>query len=318
MEQVYEELFTQEPTPDGLPKGWMDGVTCQRVRTTHAGSLLMVDSYPVYTSAMMRIAREIAAARKDRQETREAQKKVNAAHARKKLAALAAENFGPGDILMTLTWRSDDQERPTTAMDAKKQMDKFIRKVRALHKARSLEPMRYIYVIESTHSKKHGAQHHVHLLTGGSGLSEGELRDLWRSMHRDARVMTDRVWDRPEGLTRWAGYVTKSSATESDGRQTVETARRWYASRGLKRPKVTVSDKKLSRTRADRIARDFDFDGKRILESIYKGYTVIDLSVRTSEWLPGAYIYAVMAEKEDSSALVYRRKYRRSTGDRRV
>lgn len=295
MDQVYRELFTTEPKQDG--RRWMDGVTLQRVRTTKAGGVLFVDSYPVYTSAMMRMARQIAAERKDKQETKEAQKRMNAIYARKRLEALANENFGAGDILMTLTWRTDDAERPETAADAKKQMDKYVRKVRGLRKRRGVDDMRYIYVIETTCGIKHGQQHHVHMLTGGDGVTEMELRKMWRTMHRDARVETDVVWDRPEGLTSWAAYVTK--ADNKGEKQTVQTYRRWYASKGLRKPKTTVSDKKLTRTKADRMARDFSGEGKKILEKLYPGYQVMELAVRTSDWLPGVYVYATLSKLPD-------------------
>lgn len=99
MDRTIEALFTAQPSQDRDHSGWMDGITRQRVRTTHAGDVLYVDSYPVYTSAMMRQARELAAKRGPMQETREAQKRVNARNARRNLAALANANFGPGGIV---------------------------------------------------------------------------------------------------------------------------------------------------------------------------------------------------------------------------
>lgn len=307
MDAVYRELFTRIPKPEDEHRSWMDGITRQRVRTVHAGDVLFVDSYPVYTSTMMRAAREIAAARRDKAETREAQKKVNAANARKRLAALANENFGAGDILLTLTWRKDDDGRPDTALDAKKQVDRYIRRIKRLRDKRGLAAMRYIYVVETQEGPRHGVSHHVHMLTGGDGVTELELRSIWRAMHQDARVQTDTVWDRPEGLTKWAGYVTKSDNAD-EKRQHIRTSKRWYASQGLKRPQQTVSDTKLSRTRAERMTRDFESDGRRIMEKLYPGYQVLDLYVRTSEWLPGAYIYATMAKAPEERDRAKRRE----------
>lgn len=299
MDRTIEALFAAAPSPERDRRDWMDGITRQRVRTTHAGDVLYVDSYPVYTSAMMRQARELAAKRGPMQETREAQRRVNARHARRTLAALANANFGPGDVLATLTYRPEDPTRPMDARAAKKDMDRYIRRVREWRKKHGLGPMRYIYVIETTNGPKWGRQYHAHLLTGGD-MTELDLRRLWRELHKDARVQTDLVWDRPEGLTDWAGYVTKGDDPDADGRQRVETAKRWYASRGLKRPTVTVADHKLSRTRAEKIARDMDDDGRRILAKVYPGYQVTDLVVRESEWLPGAYIYAVLARVRET------------------
>lgn len=300
----YEALFTKVPEPGDDHSRWLDGITRQRVRTTHAGQVLYVDSYPVYTSAMMRQAREITAKRKPMRQTCEAMRRVHANHARRKLAALCNLNFGPGDLLMTLTYRPDDQNRPATAEDAKRDVAAYLRGVNAQRKKRGLDNARYVYVIETTESKKHGRQHHCHLLIGGDGMTELELRAMWRKRHPDARVATDCVWDRPEGLSSWAAYVTKADDRVEDEAtgQTVETAKRWYRSANLKKPQTTVADTKLSRTRAERIARDFDMGGREIMEKIYRGYQVLDLYVKTSDWLPGAYIYAVMAKKEDVDA----------------
>lgn len=299
MDRNYAELFTRVSQSGDDHRSWMDGITRQRVRTIHAGDVLYVDSYPVYTSAVMKYARELAAKRKDKAETREAQKKVNAANARKRLAALCNENFGPGDILLTLTWRSDDPDMPAEAKDAKKQVDKYIRKIKRLREKRSLSAIRYVYVVE-TQATRQGCSHHVHMLTGGDGVTELELRNMWRQWHKDARVQTDIVWNRPEGLTSWAGYVTKSDNAD-ETRQHIQTSKRWYASQGLKRPKTTVSDTKLSRSRAERMTRDFETDGRRIFEKLYPGYQVLDLYVRTSDWLPGAYIYATLAKAPEQT-----------------
>lgn len=294
MDDLYLELFTRTMEQTAAYHKSLDGIKLQRVRTTHAGGVLMVEAYPVYYSEGKRFAMELARQRRLKKEYSPAQRLVDANRARRRLSALANENFGPGDILMTLTWRADDPERPASAEAAKKEVDRYLRRVKRLRDKRGLEHIRYIYVIETTDGPKHGEQHHAHLLTGGDGVTEWELRGMWRSMHKDARVQTDSVWDRPEGLTRWAGYVTKGEQKDADGRQKVKTQKRWYASRGLRRPKVTVADKKISKARAEKIARDFEGDGRKILEKLHKGYKVLDLEVRTSEWMPGVYIYATL------------------------
>lgn len=298
MDDLYLELFTKTVDKKAAYNRGLEGIKLQRVRTTHAGDVLMIEAYPVYYSDGMRQAVELAKKRRLKiSETAPAQRWGNVARSRRHMQALACENFGPGDIILTLTWRADDPDRPLEAEDARKDVQgKWLRCVNRRRKKMGLGKADWMMTVETAQGPKHGKQHHAHMLMRGDGPSETELRELWRKYHKDARVQTDVVWDRPEALTKWAAYVTKSMQKGADGRQTIQTKKMYYCSQGLKKPRETVAEKKLTPARADKIARDFEGEGRKILEKLHKGYQVIDLDVRTSEWMPGVYVYAVMGK----------------------
>ena len=71
--------------------------------------------------------------------------------------------------------------------------------------------------------------------------------------------------------------------------------------RGLIIPQPTEADKKISRRRVEKIAQDIrrDPDLARLhVEACYPGYEVLEMQVKTSEWVTGAYVYAVMCRRE--------------------
>ena len=66
----------------------------------------------------------------------------------------------------------------------------------------------------------------------------------------------------------------------------------------LTEPVVRESDRRISRTRLAKIARDVMADGKEILEKLYPEYRLEEVPVvRYSDFVAGAYIYARMRRR---------------------
>lgn len=289
-----------DASPAGrLDAGWQSGVMCQRAKTIKAGRHLYLDSYPIWDTRTERNAQERAKA--IRQRSKEAMDKLNARRAQRKLEILINANFGPGDMLVTCTYLSG--EGPEDADRAAKDAVNMIGRLKRIY-TRMGKELRYIYVTEVQRSRKGDRYHHHMILSAGP--TREQVEDCWtarRSRKEKMRGLcnTRRVQKQAEGLTGWAKYITKSAVGYGKG-QEVATVRKWCASKNLARPEPSVADKKISRRRVEKIARDMTTDKnetREVLEKLYPGYEMLECSVRTSEWVAGAYISVLMVQKED-------------------
>ncbi|MCL2492522.1 MAG: hypothetical protein FWF33_00560 [Clostridiales bacterium] len=96
---------------------------------------------------------------------------VNKRNMIRKIQRLICANFGCGDGFITCT--SNDEHLPKDNAAARKQIERFLRRLRRWYKRRGL-PFKYLYVSEIGES----GRHHVHIIING-GPSSGELRELW-------------------------------------------------------------------------------------------------------------------------------------------
>lgn len=268
---------------------WQGGVICQRAKTLKAGRHLYLDSYPIWDTSGTARAREALEKIKGESGTREVQRRINARHAQRRLEQIINANFGAGDLLLTCTYPSEAQ--PDDEEAAKRDMRNMVARIKRLYKRMGKE-VKYVYVIETTAGKR-GTRYHHHMILS-AGASREAVEALWTDKH-GGLCNTRRAQQLPEGLTGWAKYITKT--LHGDGRQQVATTRRWCRSRNMIVPEPTVADKKISRRRVERIAREMDAERtetRRVLEALYPGYTLLECRVKTSEWAAGAYIQAVM------------------------
>lgn len=269
------------------------GVTCQRAKTTRAGDLLYVASYPIWGTQHHAQARAAAETIK-RTGSGEAQRKLNARNAQRRLEQLINANFGEGDLLVTCTYAPDEQ--PDSDEAAHRDMVNMMARLKRLYKRQGLPSPRYVYVTETTESIKNGTRYHHHLIVSG-GIAREAVEDAWAKGHR-GHCNTRRAHPDREGLTGWAKYITKQI---NGSRQKVATRRKWCASKNLEQPTTTTADKKISRKRVERIAADAEREpnkARAALESCYPGYEVVDMVVRTSSYVSGAYIYAMLAKTD--------------------
>ena len=282
-----------------------------RTRTIRAGNTIEVECYP-----LIRVG---ARAREEvirRRHQREAQERLNRRNAEKRIRRLTEHNFTPEDWFVTLTWdygaidrfrmSAEDADRlhfrlglPVDEEDAHNAWTNFLRRNKTRMRQRGEDPgeLKYIYVLEITKPKVGGFHHyHFHAVIHAPGLTDADLRELWP--HGFTRC--DRLSWADEGPARLGHYLTKAHTTEelgTNGRR----RRRWNHSKNLAEPVETVSDRKISRRRAARIAADVMNDGRAIFEAVYPGYRCVESpTVRYSDFVAGAYIFARL-RKVDAS-----------------
>lgn len=268
----YEVLFDKETATGDLRQG----VSLYRTSTVTAGETREIDVYPIWDNS--RIA---GAARRERAKHREAQKKVDRRNAVKKLRRLINANFGAGDILITNTYTPGLDPRDDA--EAQKQITNYIRRIKRLRARKGLPEMKYVYVTEVTHGERGTRYHHHMIMTGG--ITREETESLWKMGYSNSRTARpDRDW-----LSGFAHYITKNKETQEKALQ-----RGWCCSKNLYRPEATHADHKISIRKAQRIARQMEDEGRRILEKENPGYTLTEIQVRHSQYAPGVYIYARM------------------------
>ena len=276
-----------------------------RTRTTVAGPRLEAEVFPAYGRT------QAADARKAKSKiTPEAQARANHARSIRNMILLAETNFTAKDIAMTLTYEGPEPDY----VRCQKDIRNFLQRIRRAREKKHLPELRYIYVIEGGDGK---ARIHSHILMSG-GIDRDEIERIWRkSASGQGYANADRLQpDSENGLEAiviyyakqlWArGYKPKSSQEdEVDGiarymARRPGIRRKWCRSHNLKQPKVRTSDSKCSNARVNRIAYDFRYSAKGIMEKLYPGYKFVKCSVYHSDVVDGVYIRCVMRKWVDA------------------
>lgn len=270
----YQALFTEQ---QGSGRAAETGVSGYRVKTIKAGSTLEVEGYAIWDTRKMGTR-----ARQETEKHRDQVQAINRRNSQKKLRRLINENFGAGDLLVTLTY--DMYQQPQSDEEAQRSVRNFLIRLRNRRRKLGLDELKYVYTTEVTHGAL-GARYHHHLIING-GISRPVVENLWKSGLINTRIA------RPDafGLSGWAHYMSKQKETQEKA-----SRRGWTCSRNLRQPKVTVSDHKLSRRRMRLIAEDMQQNGRQILESVYPGYKLAELpQIRWSPYVDGVYLSARM------------------------
>ena len=296
----YEVLFADGKSDAGaVGPGWI------RTKTTKAGDMLDVESYPMIVNAEVRRTCDV----QKKCRTRIAQERVNAEHSRKRLTALLDNNFGIGDVVLTNTYdygiydfgmvnmqeyRKDARalQLPESFEDVMRHKDNFLKKVkRAITRlGGNSKELKYVWVIEGGKEQQDTDPHqiprtfHIHMVISHPLIRARILdRDALEGMWGHGMTRCDPVQPDNNGLARLGRYLTKQRRHN----------RRWSGSRNLKQPKVTTSDRKMSLRKSERIAADVRGNAAAIYEKLYPGYTLAEEPViKYSDYIGGAYIYA--------------------------
>jgi hypothetical protein len=116
-----------------------------------------------------------------------------------------------------------------------------------------------------------------------------KLNELWGHGYTRAEPVNMRF----NGLKGFTKYISKR-INGRNGRK----LRCGHSKGNLTEPEVRESDRRISRTRLAKIARDVMADGKEILEKLYPEYRLEEVPVvRYSDFVAGAYIYARMRRR---------------------
>ena len=272
----YEVLFDKDTATGDLRQG----VSLYRTSTVTAGVTREIDIYPIWDNRQTaRVARQ------ERMKRKEAQKRVDRRNAQKKLRRLVNANFGAGDILITNTYAPGQD--PQDEKQAQRNMQNYIRRIKTLRKRMGLPELKYVYVTEVTHSEARGTRYHHHMILSG-GIDRVTLEEMWHGGLSNSRTARpDRDW-----LGGFAHYMTKQKETQEKA-----CSRGWNCSKNLTRPGTTNADHKVSIRKAQRIARQMEDEGRKILEKQNPGYALTEIVVRHSAYAPGVYIYARMIKE---------------------
>lgn len=150
--------------------------------------------------------------------TTEAQQKLNMINSKKKLVRLINTNFVQGDLYITITY-----SKMPTDEQAKKELAKFMRRLRTYRKNSGLSELKYISVTEQGENRVH---HHILV----NSMSMDEVQKLWPH----GRITISRL--DPDYEYEWlARYLAKE---EKPG------GKRWNQSRNLKRPVEKIKEVK--------------------------------------------------------------------------
>lgn len=252
------------------------GILLQRTKTVIAGDHLDADIYPVLD---WQYSREVKARRK----TPEQMRKANLERALRYFTQLGNLNFGNGDLFVTLTMAEE-----CSFEEFQRIKRNFFSRLRARFK-RAGVPFEYLGTVESTNE---GKRHHIHMILRGGVIDRDELEKLWRLGTANAKRVQIQFEDKGvEGLCR---YMTNHKDTQEK-----LMAHKWFASKGLKKPRATYNDSKFSRAAAARIEKAVREDARKEFEKRYPGWRLVDYSVRYSDFLPGVYIHAHMRRYGD-------------------
>ena len=304
MEKITElEMLFEQNDMSGIDGTQLDsGVLLYRTKTIRSGDMLECICYPIVT-ASNRIRAKRAKISSERQ------RRVNFETCRRKLVRKAQCNFGSGSIFVTLTYEEQPGEE-----SACKNLDRYLARMRYRAKRNGTQ-LKYIAVTEISES---GRVHH-HLLM--EGLSRAEAETGWRNGYANARQFQERG----EGFTGLVYYMTKKQSTFAKERPHPSAAptpfpsgegcgegltgtgediafeveavfhKRVRCSKGLIEPRESVADHKISKAKMERIAFEAEENAIGILQKIYPGYECHERPrVKRSEWLPGAFMRAVM------------------------
>ena len=239
-----------------------------RAKTIKSGNIVECEIYPIWNTRGQ-------AAKAKKATTRQAQKNLNEKNAKKNLIRKINTNFTESDLCITLTYKG---QVPDEAQ-ARKDIQNYIRRVKAYRKKNGMDDLKYIYVIEFENGegwKKTRVHHHVIM----SGMDRDAAERLWTNGWANTR----RLQPDEYGLEALARYIAKDPKGK----------KRWSASRNLKEPKVTTADTKFTKRMAERLAEDFETDGPQIFAKLFPDCVLNDCAIFRSDFVAGAYVYAKM------------------------
>lgn len=247
------------------------------MKTIKSGPVLECEIYPV----MMGMQTDKRTARKINN-SRKAQRNLNLRNTQKYFVRLCNANFGKGDMWATLGY--DDKHLPSSAAEAKKDMQNYIRRLKRYVKKYGYPELKYIYVTECGETRIH---HHIIMNFPDRNVAE----ELWG---KGGYPETQNLQPGDTGITGLAKYISK----ELIGKKRLTHEKSYTPSRNLKQPTVTVAYSKMTPRKAEKIATH-QVVPHEMFEKIYKGYCYEKMEVKYSYYVAGAYIYVTMKRIED-------------------
>ena len=242
-------------------------VILYRTKTIRSGEQVEVEVFPVWSTApTMPDGSPV-------KKSPEAIARANAKNARKYFERKLNCNFTDQDYRIDLTYADDYLP---DADQAQRDVQNYLRRVKYACKKQGLPPPKYMGVSEGKREGSRQKRVHHHIVIS-CGLTRDALEAIWKK----GRVRTDRLQADRYGYTALARYLMKSP----------EGAKRYFCSRNLKEPVITVSDTKISLRKAERIALAAEESAPAIFTKLYPDHEFVDCQVKRSDFVAGVYIY---------------------------
>lgn len=245
-----------------------------RVKAIRSGLMLEIEIYPYWeTKGEKQRAKKAM-------ETKAAQERVNRKRSLDRAKRLANANFTQKDIAIRLSYSGE----PPDPKQAQRDLQNYIKRINRRRKKQGLPPARYMYSTEwQTPAGKQKKRIHHHLLISG-GLDRTEMEAIWGKGYANTQQLQFDEY----GITGKALYIAGHP----------HKYRRWSCSKNLKKPKETLLKHRMTRRKAERIARDVE-EARAQSERQFKNYYFVDRDApRYSGVVPGAYIHITMRRKQ--------------------
>ncbi len=268
--QIYIEEFTQEYI-DIKNNSLLDlDIKKYRVKTIKSGDILEYECYPLFKNTKCKRVKRL-------NESSKAQQNLNDKNKIKKVIRIINTNFKDGDTWATFTY--DEEHLPKSHKEAKRDMTNYIRRLKRQLKKLGYPELKYIYVTEFEENKTR-LHHHIILNVQDRDLVES----VWNC---GARTHARRMQADENGFEGMARYITKDPRGKKS----------YTPSRNLKKPTVSISDYKMTRAKANRIAMYQD-TAQVEFEKMNKKYKFLECKVYISDFISGAYLHAKLRKKK--------------------
>lgn len=274
LEEQYEMLCDREDQGENVSAADRIRGGYYRTKSMRSGDLLEVMAYPMPGMKAERSVRRM-------RPTSDAMKALNEKNAQRRMIRLVETNFGETDFYFTGTIEGN---LPTVG-EAAAIMKAFIRRWKRARVKQGLTSHKYIYVIEGHEEGDRKRRVHLHAILEG-GLDRREVKRLW-DRGRSRCDELDKGGN--GGLVPLARYLCKDPRGK----------RRWSESKGLKQPKVTVAERKVSARTVGKLAGDV-LGRAAALERLYPDYRLVDCEVKSNPYVAGCWVYAVMRRGNDA------------------
>lgn len=194
------------------------------------------------------------------QETSPAQRKFNDKKSIKYFNRLVHKNFDENDVFVDLTFNNENL--PQTRAEAIRKVKNYIERIKRKRKKENLPELKYVYVISDSDELGNKKRLHVHMIMSGD-LDRDEVEKLWK----EGYSQTDRLQPNEYGVTGKVMYMARQSKGD----------RMWSASKNLEKPIAIVSDKAITRSKAEAMERNPE--DRAFFEKLYPGWTFTDCIV---------------------------------------
>lgn len=197
-------------------------------------------------------------ARKEKEST-PAQRKLNSKKSERYFNRLVHLNFVPGDLFIDLTF--DEAHLPRDRKGVIREVKNYIARLRRYRKRNGLSPLKYIYTVSSHDEFGNKKRLHVHMII--NEMDRDAAEQLWAKGYAD----TDRLQFNEYGVTGKVLYMARQEKGE----------RTWAGSLNLEKPTAIISDKAITRSKAERMERNPE--DREFFEKMFPGWTFTDCIV---------------------------------------